>query len=153
MSRKTVSGADFKAFYSDPKVWDYEGKPGWYVDDFLIHVDGNNDVTMDELHARYGDGLEKLPDQARVSIESGYIDWQGPGPTPAGFESDLQRRFDQWLDERAFVTFVATMQVPKDNREMLARIQEVLEGLGAKVVRSDDPAAPEGKTSGGAPKP
>lgn len=150
MSKTTITGADLKAFYSDPAVWGAEdSSESWYVEDFLFRVDGE-DLDIDTIYNRYGDALEKLPDDAKVTHLYGYLCWQGNGAKPATGGGDIARIFEAWQKSRTTHTIVATIEIDKRDTEALARIEKVLTELGAKFNASQVDAA-ESKPK--APKP
>lgn len=131
----TTTGAQFKAFYSDPKVW---GQPNtdedWYVEDLFLMVNGQDD-DMDTVHDRYGDSFERLPDDATVLLEGGDLCWQGRGAAPPREHDDIVRAFKAWDKARTVVSVMATFELPVAwSDEQRARVVDVLEVLGATRV-------------------
>lgn len=151
MATAKTTGAEFRKFYSeDTNVWNEgQAKPQWYVDDLVIVVNGQ-DQDMDAVYQVYGEDLEKLPDDAKIEIVSGYFGWQGDGADPGTRENtDLASFFKKWVKNQSTRTIVATLEIPVDmDPAELERIEGVLNDLGAKFV-SARPTAP----AKAAPKP
>jgi hypothetical protein len=130
-----TSGAEFKKFYNDPEmIGDVKGDVSWYIDDLFIRVNGKDD-DMDAVFDAYGDNFEQLPDEAIITLETGYFCWQGKGAEPVrpGGET-LIDAFLAWKKAQSTLTVAATFDLPKDgslatNQRLLA----VLNALGAKV--------------------
>ena len=130
----TTTGAQFKAFYNDPKIWGATGSDeSWYVEDLFVVINGR-DADMDEVHNEHGDMFERLPDDAIVEIETGDICWQGRGEAPKR-EYDIVRAFERWEKDQSVVTVVATFELPKAwSAAQRGKLVNVLEALGAKSV-------------------
>lgn len=128
----TTTGLLFKKFYADPKIWK-SGEESWYVDDQCVRVGDTED--MDTIYNRYGDNFERLPDDAMITVITGYMGWQGRGHEPAlGHDGELSSALSLWLKEQSTLSLVATLDVPKDIApDRLQKIVAVLEALGAKV--------------------
>lgn len=146
MARVKTTGAEFKKFYcQDPTVWDENpGDKGWYVEDMFLVIDGANDQTMDNLYDRFGDDLDRIPDEAVVEIDSGYFGWQGNGERPATREEDLLTYFKQWQKRQTTHTIVATIELDLDDTKSIARVENALARLGARFERIT-PVGPAGE--------
>lgn len=150
---KNITGADFKAFYQDDDIWKVDGRDAYFCEDLFISIKGEEGLDMDAIYEKYGDGFEKLPDNASLTLETGYrflnYGFQSPGADP---EDDLLVLFRDWQERRNQITFVATVSVDKNDTQALARVEKALEelkDLGVTISRSDD-ASPQRKAS---PKP
>ena len=154
--RSLITGAEFKAFYKDEQVWSYEGQANaFYVEDLVFDIQGQEGLSMEAIYEQYGDDFERLPDDAKIRLESGYMFLHGhlvqPGANP---EDDLLVVFDQWQKARNEVTFTASVSVSKNDAQALAQIEQAfdqLAQLGVQVSRSDMEEAPRAKAGGPRP--
>lgn len=133
-----ATGAQYKAFYRDDSVWNPDRRSSWYLEEDVLRVDGEK---VDNPSERFGDTLEKLPDEAAVEVLSGWMVWQGDGADPSNGGQDLAAAFQAWCKARTTLTLVARLDVPVETpREDLVRLVEALEALGAVVTGLPDPA-------------
>lgn len=149
----TVNGAEFKAFYNDDAVWSLNGAPAWYVEDMLLTIKGaDNDKDPHDL---YGEALERLPDDAEVVVNGGWLVWQGRGNPPPSKEQDLVKTLVHWKAHRNTLFLTATFEIDHSDVTRIAQLQELLLAHGAKVKRSDgqavEPAAQPTVKKGPAP--
>lgn len=105
----TMTGAEFKSFYSDPSIWGAET----FHDDTLIRVDGVDAIQSDI-------DLSDVSDTARIELECGEIMDGLPG-----VPQDMIEAVAWWRDRQENVQYVLT--VPKAK---MAAFEEALSGLG-----------------------
>lgn len=140
---RNISGADFKAFYTDPAVWTYEGNDdAFFCEDVVFSIQGQENLDMDGIYNRYGEDFENLPDDAKLNFECGYRLPHSTTRISAGNrpEEDMLVLFKEWQANRTDVTFLAKVSVPKTDAEALARVERALADLadlGVVVARSD----------------
>jgi len=154
MARNTVTGADFKAFYTDPAVWG-EGKETFYIEDDTYLVNGK-EFDYEQMYKLYGDDFKNLPDNAKIAA-NGYVAWQGTGSRPEGVPEDLSRLLSKWIKAHNVRTLVATFDIDLQNTPAaeLQMLLTTLQGMGAKVqgVGIDDLKPIEEAPKARAPRP
>lgn len=127
-----TTGAEFKKFYADDTVWyrdPLDSGNYFYLEDDLIIVNGV-DQDMDTVYNLYGDDLQKIPDEATVSIESGDLVWAGDGMPPVQ-RGSFADEFDAWKAAQVSQTLVATFVVSRDMApEDLALLRQTVQALG-----------------------
>lgn len=133
-----TSGAMLKRFLADDSVWNPAPGESWYYDDAFFDIqDGVRRDGMDAAFDRYGDSLERLPDETVVVIESGDICWQGQAsPRDKPKSQPLIDRFLQWEKAQSVRVLVAVFEVPKNIDETaLAELGQKMRDLGAVSIR------------------
>jgi hypothetical protein len=123
-----MTGAQFKAFYTDPATWAHQGeKECWYIEEMALRVDGQE---VGEGGAEYGDEYALLPDAAQVVVDGGYFGWQGKGPEPA--KGDMATEARRWLKAQTHVALTVT--IDKSNPTTAAFVVAAIQALGGQVV-------------------
>jgi biopolymer transport protein ExbD len=112
-----ISGADFKAFYTDPAFW--PGKPGdTYHEEEETSVDG---VSVDPSDFSYS----TVADDAILTIRDGLVSSTDKRIDGRSFEAHVKNWVKKQSTERVVVEF------DKSRRE---EIVAALQALGAKVL-------------------
>lgn len=148
-----ITGAEFKSFWNDDSVWEMNGSSGFFCEDLVLVVQGQEDLDMDALYGRYGDNLENIPDDAVLTMECGWRLPNSGANMSQALEEDLRVIFREWKKNRNEVSFVASVDVSKSDTKTIERVGEImaeLATLGATVKRSDEPT---GKPKALGPKP
>lgn len=119
MGAKTT-GAELKAFYSDPKAWgeDAAGNSKYWCEDVTLLVNGEEK----------GEGfsiLDHLKDTDQVKILSGWVYSNDNTEECAGFDS----RFRKWQKEQS--TGFLSVEFPKEKEE---EIKAAILAAGGKVL-------------------
>jgi len=107
----TISGVDFKKFYSDKKFW----PEGVWHDDSVVTVNGEHDPDAN---------LEIVADDAIIRIESGYV------MTAEDEEiSPLATYYAKWAKEQAYRTVMVEIEHAK-----VSQLEALVSEIGGKVV-------------------
>ena len=129
-----MSAAQFKQLYTDPAIWDRDGKPAWYVEDLAITIVEEDKLDWDAIHNKYGDELQGIPDEYQVKINGGWMEWQGRGTEPSGEERDFEAIAKAWLEKQTNVIVVARFAVDKTNPGDLDHLIQLLKEAGGEQI-------------------
>lgn len=113
-------GADLIAFWRE---WPMGN--GVYHDDSPFSM---NDADVLCVVDDIGNPIAPVDPDVTYSFNYGVLGWQGDGPQPAAFDSDLVRVFRRWLKARTVATLV--VEVPRD---AAATARALIEAQGWKI--------------------
>jgi hypothetical protein len=98
-----MTGHEFKAFMDDEEIW---ANKKFYYDDAYVTVNG--------IHSEYGPHPEKVPEEAEVVIEGGFMVWQGlKDPEDGIFEKDFVGEAKKFL--KGLKTATVVIEVEKEH--------------------------------------
>lgn len=111
-----ATGAEFKRFYNDDKVWPADGGDIWHEDEVL---------TVNGIVQESGIDCDQIPDDAQVTIAEGIVF----GPQWDGNEPSFETYFKRWRKSQNTASLVVECDIA-----VLEAVKTAIKAAGGKVI-------------------